>query len=289
MACRMGAAKRPQRAAEVSLDQFLPEHSPLLSSAEKHSFARVEREGLKGVASARAGRHHRSRLHFCLARRHLLELSPDCFGRGLAESLLWAQEAYLEYRLSEWKRATALLQDAFLNDLRLQRHGSAELLIAHRLQILHNLLRVELRCRRLADAVRIGAATLAFIETLDPQAFATVADPWRRGWDSTPTLPAPFVAEMHRQVASDVIAAVRLMRERRDTRQLERFWSGSTPNLERTQIARWLSFSTINPLTGTWMRDAVDLLRHGPLPSSPLWCNALRDALGSRAPFRRGS
>jgi hypothetical protein len=104
---------------------------------------------------------------------------------ALATAFLEPVEAYLQYRLGEYDAARELLLDASALDGALVRDCGFAFLSAHRLQIAHNLLRIQRRLGDREEAVALVAAFLDYLELGLDSVPESLASP-RRCLDAVP-------------------------------------------------------------------------------------------------------
>jgi len=82
----------------------------------------------------------------------------------LAASVNNAAEAYLMYRLDRFDDAQAMVACALDADEELEREYGYELLIGHRIQLVHNTIRIQLRRQCFGRAYELLGAAIAFME-----------------------------------------------------------------------------------------------------------------------------
>lgn len=120
------------------------------------------REG--ALAAARSGHLDAARDELDAARESLRASRLSEETTALATAFLEPVEAYLQYRLGRYDAARELLLDASALDGALVRDCGLAFLSAHRLQIAHNLLRIQRRLGEREDAVALTAAFLDYLE-----------------------------------------------------------------------------------------------------------------------------
>jgi hypothetical protein len=118
----------------------------------------------------------------------------------LAASGLLSALAYYEYRAGEWQLAVQRVGEAMRVDRALEDRGY-HFLQLHRIQLVHNLIRIHARRRARADAIALADRTLLF---LDGRADSLPVD---EAWDAArlATLPANLRWGLGAQAASEVV------------------------------------------------------------------------------------
>lgn len=135
-----------------------------LSQTDKHVLTAAARWRLHALRAARREMYGRARTSFALARRLVAgarTASGNCV--VLCESFQLAGEAYLDYRLNRLVRAQERLDQASEIDARLEREGFA-LLHLHRVQLLHNMVRVAAKQGGKERALRLAFRLLGHLE-----------------------------------------------------------------------------------------------------------------------------
>jgi hypothetical protein len=203
-----------------------------------------------------------------------IELAPSRPTRLLAEAFAFAQEAYFLYAHGRHTEAIALLQQAFLNDLALEANPALRTLVMHRVQLLHNVMRVDIRRRSWRTAVRFGHALLSYLEQPGCGQLMRLPAPWDRMWpDTLAAFPAEFVAEMHGQIARDQIKAVSHLST--GDGRADEFLEDLTGRDGNTQVGLWMRAKAGLASGGFDDGALADLLARGPNPSLPIWREAL--------------
>lgn len=123
-------------------------------------FKHQRREGLK---AAREGRFPAARLDFNLARGCLRKIDTAEVRLVGASSYL-AALAYLQYRQLKPAQARRLVEQALTIDVRLENEFALGIVYAHRIQLVHNLVRVEARFGTTRGAIDLGVALLELLE-----------------------------------------------------------------------------------------------------------------------------
>ncbi|MBD2445601.1 hypothetical protein H6G76_00245 [Nostoc sp. FACHB-152] len=82
----------------------------------------------------------------------------------LYKSFQAAAEAYLDYRRSDFAQAWSHITEAIITDAVLETEYGYQVLFAHRLHLVQNLVRSEARGGRIKEAVKLGSQLLAYLE-----------------------------------------------------------------------------------------------------------------------------
>ncbi len=123
-------------------------------------FKQQRREGLK---AAKEGRFAAARADFNVARRYLRKIDTSEVRLVGASSYL-AALAYLQYRQLRPAQARRLVEQALTIDVRLENEFTLGVMYAHRIQLVHNLVRVEARFGTAQDAIELGVSLLEQLE-----------------------------------------------------------------------------------------------------------------------------
>lgn len=123
-------------------------------------FKQQRREGLK---AAREDRFSAARSDLNSARRSLRKIDTTEVRLVGASSYL-AALAYLQYRQSKPAQARRLVEHALAIDVRLENEFALGIMYAHRIQLVHNLVRVEARFGTARGAIDLGVALLEQLE-----------------------------------------------------------------------------------------------------------------------------
>jgi hypothetical protein len=261
---------------------------------EHAALARITEVGGQALLAARAGQTDQAWQHVRHARDLLATEALGPEAHRLAHTLICAQHAYLCYRVQDDAQAQALLEAAFQDDLVLEALPGYGFLRIHRIQLLHNLMRIHRARGHWPQALRLGHALLRYLEHPSPEIRSALPDPWNRHWPAAfHDTPPELVAAMHAQIAAELVA---LTRQTQDAQTQDAQTPGAQtqdagslaaalralPNATpSSQVGRWASFQAAH-LAGALedtLAAAIPLLRHGPLPSRPLWQAAADDTL----------
>ncbi len=120
----------------------------------------------------------------------------------LATALLEPAEAYVEYRRGRFGRARGLLVHAASLDATLTRDHGYTFTGAHRLQIAHNLVRVDRRAGEESRAVELGAALLDYLELRVERVRWALVPPR----DDLDVVPRELLEHYFEEIASEVAA-----------------------------------------------------------------------------------
>jgi hypothetical protein len=168
-ACLRGLKKAGQVATtahhgdEAYLDLLLRQSR--LSETDKRVVMVAARWRIHGLRAARQGAYGRARVFFGRARRVVADgrtASGECV--VLCESFQLASEAYLDYRLKTFGRARDRLRQALEMDAYLECGEGYALLHLHRVQLLHNIVRIAAKQGRKQEALHLAFQLLGYLE-----------------------------------------------------------------------------------------------------------------------------
>lgn len=154
---------QPQ-SAPASIDDQLQEILAARCTPEEIShydhFRNQRRDGLQ---AARQGNYSDAQAKFSLARRCLREIGTADVRLVGASSYL-AAVAYLRYLQLKPTQARRLVEHALTIDVRLENEFALGLIYAHRIQLAHNLVRVEARFGTAREAIKLAVVLLEQLE-----------------------------------------------------------------------------------------------------------------------------
>jgi len=225
--------------------------------------------GGRALLEARSGRMHEAWRHL---RNALVVFEGETLfpeARHLAHSLISAQKAYLCHRDCDDAQAEALLGAAFQDDIVLEGLPGYGFLLIHRIQLLHNVMRIHWTGGRLQPALRLGHALLAYLERPAPELLSFLPNPWSSHWTSVSrNIPFPLITSLHNQISNDMVRLSTSAEPRLMVAAL-----GMVPTDTPSQVTRWVIFTHARLCgdSATMLASAAHLLRQGPRPSRPLW------------------
>ncbi len=165
---RRGCTKSIQVTPEISgdsfnhkLQTFTENCLPLIDQLLIRRFGNARSRGL---IAARRGDFVVAE-QFFVAARALLELdklSPD--GTLLYKSFLEQAEAYLDCRRGDFDQARSRTFEALAIDMVLEEEYGYEVLFMHRIQLVHNLVRIDAWCMHLDSAIELAYQILSYLE-----------------------------------------------------------------------------------------------------------------------------
>ena len=156
-----------------------------LPATDRSALARLEPQREQALARSRAGRTAEAENAMRGARVLLAFSGLSGPGRAYAETMQQAAESYLSYRRGDGADACARMEAAVTATDRLAGWwGESEFIVCRRMDLMHNLMRVDLRREALEDSMRMGARLLASLTgpeaagatALDPRISATLAN-----------------------------------------------------------------------------------------------------------------
>ena len=234
------------------------------------TLADIQRLADEGLAVAMTGRMDGASSRFVRANRVLAESALGPLARSVAESLLWGREAVSETLAGRFEWAAEQMEAAFDHDLAAEDAG-LELLLAHRIRLVHVRLRLDQTRGRFGEALLLGAGLLQYLERPSEPPCTSLRPAWRRGWrDHRGVIDAALAADLHRQIAEDQVALLAAL-EAKDggaaAVELRRF----SPD-QPSQIGHWTRFQIARLEGDEAHRNeaARAVLTGGARPSAPL-------------------
>jgi cellobiose-specific phosphotransferase system component IIA len=162
-ASRLPELGQPQP-APASIDDQLQELLAARCTPEEIShYGRFRSQRRDGLQAARQGNYSDAQAKFALARRCLREIDTADVRLVGASSYL-AAVAYLRYRQLKPAQARRLAEHALTIDVRLETEFALGLIYAHRIQLAHNLVRVEARFGTAQEAIKLAVVLLEQLE-----------------------------------------------------------------------------------------------------------------------------
>jgi hypothetical protein len=153
-------------------------------------------------------------------------------------------------------------------------HG-LDILRMHRTQLLNNLMRIEARRENWCKALGLGSALLRHLEDPDDPAIRALSPPWNQGWSvGLEGIPPDLLCAMHAQVAREEVQVFHRAQHSGTTAEdIFGVFDNATSRRSTTQIGRWTDFQIVrsDPDRGDYFSAASLILRHGSVPSEPLW------------------
>ncbi|MGH3775073.1 MAG: hypothetical protein ACRDRR_04945 [Pseudonocardiaceae bacterium] len=131
--------------------------------AELLHYSRFKHQRREGLKAARQGSFSAARLDLNLARGYLREIDTAEVRLVGASSYL-AALAYLQYRQLKPAQARRLVERALAIDVRLENEFALGIMYGHRIQLVHNLVRVEARFGTVRGAIDLGVVLLEQLE-----------------------------------------------------------------------------------------------------------------------------
>lgn len=201
---RQGRSKPIQITPESSGDlfshklQILSENRiPLADKLLMHKFNNARERGL---LATRRGDFVTAERVFAAARvlLQLNKLSPE--GSLLYQSFLEQAEAYLNYRRGDFDQAHNRTSEALAIDMVLEDEYGYHILLIHRIQLVHNLARIDARCMYLERAIELACQILSYLEG----ALEVLPIPGTWGYERVLRQPPELVAAMFAQVTSEL-------------------------------------------------------------------------------------
>jgi len=154
----------------------------------------------QGLLVARQGRYAEAR-HLLRTSRRLLERMGDGPGRTMAVAFMEGNAAYLDHRLGRPDEARAKIRRGLDADLALELDFDLTMYEMHRIQLGHNLARIDFKLGRPLDALRLCGQILAYLEGHRRDL------PYHHDWlpARLVSIPRSLVRTMFAQVADEAI------------------------------------------------------------------------------------
>jgi hypothetical protein len=161
----IGLQKRP---ALLTADPLQPELAIILEkrlSAEQQHLLKLSQELCnQGLAAARKGELVTSARAFQAAEAFLQTEAFSTETLLISRSLYEAALAYLDYRNAEFERAISRLHTALALDLTLEEIPGYALIQVHRIRLLLNMLRIQIKRSAAHEAMQIGTQIMDYLE-----------------------------------------------------------------------------------------------------------------------------
>jgi hypothetical protein len=280
-ACRSGAEIRAQIPTQDLFHERLGELvASRFSLSDVKRFDRITTEGYSGLLAARQRDAATAGTHFATAERLLAKSKLSTQARKLVESMFFAQKAYELYVRHQFSDALGLLRQSFAIDLDLESDDGFNILIMHRIQLLNNWMRIEERRGRWRRGLALGIKQLHYLEAPDAEIFRSLPPPWNRGWNNhLSDIPAGLIGKMHAQIAAETASLFQDVIAGQTSPMINRSIARAVRSVSpKTQIGRWLDFQSarFNKTIDECCFAASAAVRHGSVPSSPLWLSIVK-------------
>lgn len=281
-AYRSGLLRPPDIAHRVFKTDFnrLLRHSLLnhLKLRDRLEFRKIFDASLRGLVLAREDRLTDAAETFQEGRHRLACATCSEPARNFSISMLAAAEAYLLFRLRAFDKALELVHESMDADLKLEDELGLHYLQLHRVQSIHNVVRIDWRRGRSHDAFALAGEILAYLEAAESLQLSV-----HRDWSSRKLRTAPI--RLRRSMLIQVVNEVALQLV--ECQGLDSW----TPFYESTRATSRDSMS-LHPRVGQWLhlrnefcrgnldeyfRLLPDFLYAGPQDISALWFLSLAD------------
>lgn len=163
-------------------------------------YRKVTNRSYAGLLAAREGRCDEAG-HLLRTSRKVLERMAQGPGRTMAVAFMEGNAAYLDHRLGRPDEARAKVCRALDADLVLELDFGLTMYEMHRIQLGHNLARIDFKLGRASDALRLCGQILAYLEGLRREL------PYHHDWlpARLVSIPRSLVRAMFVQVAGETI------------------------------------------------------------------------------------
>ncbi|MBD2679335.1 MULTISPECIES: hypothetical protein [Nostoc] len=198
-----GCAKPIQITPEISGDLFSRKMQPVTESlprTDKLLMNKFNNARERGLIATRRGDLVTAERAFSAA-RVLLELDKlSLSGSLLYQSFLEQAESYLDYCRSDFEQARNRIYAALAVDEILEEEYKYNILLIHRIQLIHNLVRVDARCMNFEGAIELACQILSYLEAK----LEVLPIPGNWGYERVLRQPAELVGAMFAQVTGEV-------------------------------------------------------------------------------------
>lgn len=135
------------------------------------------------------------------AARLLLELNQlSTEGSLLYQSFLEQAESYLDYRRGDFEQARNRIYQALAIDVTLEEEHEYDILLLNRIQLVHNLVRIDGHCMYLERAIELACQILSYLQGK----LEVLPIPGNWGYERVLRQPPEFVGAMFAQVTGEV-------------------------------------------------------------------------------------
>lgn len=260
---------------EYFTEALLVQLKGAFSAADVDAIRRLIAEGHDALLAARRGKRAVADRGLTAA-KSLLQLATSTGARRAAISFLSAQEAYFRYLDGDFRDAVTFLERAFCYDCMLEQGAGLPVLVMHRVQLLHNLMRIAHRRGLPQQALFLGCRSLDYLESCGGSALDRLPEPWCRQWPRHLSgVPVELLNQMHGQIAAEQIRACASLAASTDRSRIDDVLH-EVKYGDKSQIALWVEVQI------RWLKKEfeqgheamVELLCRGPCPSLPLWHSA---------------
>ncbi|MBH8563494.1 hypothetical protein I8748_15085 [Nostoc sp. CENA67] len=281
---RLGNAKTIGSQLKLSGDSIDESLSMLmrtrLSSTDRLLISKFSNARQRGLLAARRGDFNAAESAFTAARLllKLKQLSDE--GSLLYQSFLEQAEAYLDYRRGEFEQARNRIYQALEIDMILEEKYGYEIVLFGRIQLVHNLVRIDAGCMELHRSTKLAFQILGYLDGI----LDTLPIPGLWGYERVKRQRAEFVAAMFAQVTGE-IATILAGKDRQFVSDLLTVGSNYMPICPdetyhcHPQAYAWLLVKQafINHEVATFLERASEFLAKGSNDTPLLWYATLAD------------
>jgi hypothetical protein len=228
-------------------DRYLQAHSfPRLALSDVLLLRRCSRSRDRGLAAAREGKLV-SAAQALEESSAILEREPmSAEALQLATSFQRAAEAYVHYRSRNAREAVACVMEALWIDAGLIEDAGYSILALHRVQLVHNLMRI---ARMTTGPVTASEMGLQLLRYLERRSVDSLPGAWRPG--DLESIPEPLVERMYVQIVTELAAL--LASAKGDS--LAILAQRLTAQVDATD-----DNCSVSPASQVWMREKLCLL-----------------------------
>ena len=281
---RAGAQSTPRSSTAASgvefdqqLDVALSNRLPLDEQLLVRFVAAVRSRGL---TAARNNRLIEAQQALDEGRRVLASELLSAQGKLIVETFHEAVEAYVEYKRGLIPLARARVRKALAIDCTLISQYGYDILDLHRVQLGHNLMRLDIHQGNLAAAAELCASLISYLEGR--------AGEWPLPEFKIETDPAQLPAELRSAMLIQILGELALCLRNKNAAEAARVFTPLLPHVEsatafpcsqHARAHRWLQakWACVNEEPVAFLRHVTELLREGPGQMLLLWRAAVLD------------
>lgn len=152
--------KSSEESYSLRLQEYIKSHLPLNDRLLIKKFNNARDRGFR---STRKEDFRTAQRAFAVARIPLQLAKLSTESSLLYESLLDQKEAYFHYCRGDFDQARKRTYEALANDLILEDQYGCDFLLIHRIQLVHNLARIDARCLDFNQAIKLTSQILSYL------------------------------------------------------------------------------------------------------------------------------
>ena len=252
-------------------------YMPPLSALERVTLVRISAHGQSALSLARSGDLDEAAKVMNVARlmMSLAHFSP--IAEAVAQTLYYAAIAYLSYRRGDYARARHEMVQALRATDRISRlTGDNPLLAGRRVDLVHNIMKVNVAARLIADVPKMGFAILRYLKEGPAE--------WPSDYGPGPQrMPDPLIAQYHsNRIVETIAEALEASPDQERIAyhpEIKRLANCAQPPSSRAwswlSLKRWQIEGKVEEFVG----NAASFLSKGPGTTPTLWYAVALDIL----------